>query len=99
MNAMKKTEIGGRVDARLLRLIPMGEREEWPIRFANCQPVRELLVRVLTAEIESDILRVEAEALDSPNALAAVAASIGYRKGLRHAIRLISSPESTPPHN
>lgn len=92
---MSETEKGGRVDARLLRLIPPSERDEWHIRFATSRAVRDLLVRVLTNEIEADIIRVEADALTSPNALAAVAASIGYRKGLRHAIKLLSAQEPT----
>lgn len=87
---------GPRVDARLLRLVPKDEQEEWTLRFTNAKIVRETLAKVLTDEIEADILRVEApETLASPNALAVVADSMGYRRGLRHALKLLLSQDST----
>lgn len=86
---------GPRFDARIFRLIPNDEFEEWSSRFQSAKAVREIISQVLTDEIEADILRVEAqETLDSPNALAVVAASIGYRRGLRQALKLLTNQDT-----
>lgn len=81
-----------RLDAGLLKGLDPREAEAMAQLYNSSLPIRELLVSLLTKELESSILLSDsAEYLDSPNALAKVADQSGYRRGLKRAIKLLSN--------
>jgi hypothetical protein len=64
-------------------------------RFKEARYIREAIVRVLTNELEGAILQSESrDRLNGPNALADHQDLMGYRRGLRHAIKLLTDKDA-----
>lgn len=79
-----------RLPASLQPAMPM---EEFIGRYENCSTIRELLAEHLTKCIERAILESESKMfLDSPNYTAAVSDNLGFRRGLRQALSLLTLP-------
>jgi len=81
-----------KVDQRLVRGLDSEDKELILSSIRSSKFLREMLIKVLTEEIESAIIHDESvDLLESPNALATLARSLGYRKGLRHCIDLLTT--------
>ena len=81
-----------KVDQRLVRGLDSEDKELLLSSIRSSKFLREMLIKVLTDELESAIIRDESvDLLESPNALATLSRSLGYRKGLRHCIDLLTT--------
>lgn len=80
-----------RFDSRLMR-VAREQKVDLRINYTAAEIFNNLLKKVLTDELESAILRSESgDILNSPNYQAAHADLIGYRKGLRFALKLLEN--------
>lgn len=88
-----------KVDSRLARRFPpTAEGDATALKnFCDCflhtaKPVREAVVAVLQTELDRSVAESEKrEQLDSPNYVAALADLMGYRRGLRTTIDLLTN--------
>lgn len=65
-------------------------KKELEAEWRNSRVLRKTLLRLLTEDVESSIIRQEGEDfIKNPNLLVAHADQQGYRRGLRQAIKLI----------
>lgn len=81
-----------RLDSRLTRGLPPEKVAQVENLYNNSSEIREMLAEVLTNELNSAILLADSPKFwDSPNALAEIADQAGYRRGLRTALKLLTS--------
>jgi len=83
-----------RLDPRLHRGLDKEGKAVLLSEIRSSKNLREILIKVLTDEIESAILSDESvDIYKNPNALALVADHRGYRRGLRHCIKLLETED------
>jgi len=84
-----------RFDRRLVTGLDPEKLEEFNAAFRSCSPIRQALVKVLTKDLENAILQSESrDRLNGPNALADLSDLMGYRRGLRLAIKLLTDKDA-----
>lgn len=86
----------GRIDSRISREFSAGvDPQEFVALRQLAEPLIKIYERVLTKELNDAIIRDEDKDLtDSPNYGITLADSMGYRRGLRHAIKLLTMKEN-----
>ena len=79
-----------KIDPRITRGLDEDDKKLVLSEYRASKNLREMLVRVLTESVDSAIIGDESVDLyKNPNALAEIANSRGYRRGLRQAIKLL----------
>lgn len=79
-----------RLDSRITRGLDDEGKKLVLSEFRSSKNLRQILIKLLTEHIESAILLDEsADIYKNSNALADIANSRGYRRGLRQAIKLL----------
>jgi hypothetical protein len=80
-----------RIPAEFVRGMNDEDIKEVISRIQNCKFVRDLVSKVLTRRLDDAIIRAEDRTnLQSPNYVATLADTTGYRRGLREAIQLLT---------
>lgn len=83
-----------RIPVSLVKGLSREEIDELVEKIRNCSDVRQRIAGVLTKELESaTILGEKRENLESPNYVGVLADLAGYRRGLRHALALLTMKE------
>lgn len=79
-----------RINAQFLVGLSVEDQEEFKKEWVTSKILRKRLIEVLTKEIDASIIKQEGEDfLRAPNLMDAYADQQGFRRGIRHTIKLL----------